>query len=204
MYRPSASLKRRIAPSGIWRGQPVPGDVNDQNAVAMGGVAGHAGVFSTGNGPGAVRARSGSARASGRTGQWVQPRDHAAVSGEGPAERIPAARLGHARDDQPPTSRASSGRSSAMRRTDIPASPGPSSGSIPARDLFLVFLTNRAFDPRVRESAQGAQGRSRQPQRRRGPAGAPRLPAGARGALLTAIAGSELAPLTVQAVRLRA
>ena len=48
MYRPSASLKRRIVPSGMWRGHPVPGDVNDQNAVAMGGVAGHAGVFSTG------------------------------------------------------------------------------------------------------------------------------------------------------------
>src|SRR4026207_2327583 len=48
MYRPPASLKRRIVPSGMWRGHPVPGDVNDQNAVAMGGVAGHAGVFSTG------------------------------------------------------------------------------------------------------------------------------------------------------------
>ena len=42
-----ARLKRRTAPSGMWRGQPVPGDVNDQNAAAFGGVAGHAGVFST-------------------------------------------------------------------------------------------------------------------------------------------------------------
>lgn len=48
MYRPPASLRRRTVPSGMWRGRPVPGDLNDQNAVAMGGVAGHAGVFSTG------------------------------------------------------------------------------------------------------------------------------------------------------------
>ena len=41
-------FRSRIAPAGIWRGQPVPGDVNDQNAAAFGGVAGHAGVFSTG------------------------------------------------------------------------------------------------------------------------------------------------------------
>ena len=47
-FRATARLKRRTAPSGIWRGKPVPGDVNDQNAAAFGGVAGHAGVFSTG------------------------------------------------------------------------------------------------------------------------------------------------------------
>ena len=46
-FRIPARLKPRTVPSGIWRGQPVPGDVNDQNAAAMGGVAGHAGVFTT-------------------------------------------------------------------------------------------------------------------------------------------------------------
>ena len=69
-FRPPARLKRRIAPAGIWRGQPVPGDVNDQNAAAFGGVAGHAGVFSTGRDLARfaqVWLRDGMAP----TGQWV-------------------------------------------------------------------------------------------------------------------------------------
>ena len=47
MFKPPKKLRKRIAPSGLWRGQPVAGEVNDQNAVVFGGVAGHAGVFST-------------------------------------------------------------------------------------------------------------------------------------------------------------
>ncbi|MGH7498350.1 MAG: serine hydrolase domain-containing protein, partial [Gemmatimonadales bacterium] len=47
MFKPGKKLRTRIAPSGIWRGHPVAGEVNDQNAVAFGGVAGHAGLFST-------------------------------------------------------------------------------------------------------------------------------------------------------------
>ena len=48
MFKPPKKLLKRIVPTGIWRGQPVAGEVNDQNAVAFGGVAGHAGLFSTG------------------------------------------------------------------------------------------------------------------------------------------------------------
>ena len=55
----------------------------------------------------------------------------------------------------------------------------------PARDLFLIFLTNRAFDPRVRESAKQLKFVRANLERRRGPAGAPRLPTGAGGAVLT-------------------
>jgi CubicO group peptidase (beta-lactamase class C family) len=44
-----ARSQRDLAvPTGRWRGHPVGGVVNDQNAVILGGVAGHAGVFSTG------------------------------------------------------------------------------------------------------------------------------------------------------------
>ncbi len=48
-YRPAASLKARIAPTEITppRGYPLQGEVHDENAYAMGGVAGHAGMFST-------------------------------------------------------------------------------------------------------------------------------------------------------------
>lgn len=47
-YRPTVADKTNAAPTGRYHGQPVGGIVNDQNAVVLGGVSGHAGVFSTG------------------------------------------------------------------------------------------------------------------------------------------------------------
>jgi CubicO group peptidase (beta-lactamase class C family) len=49
-YRPDQSLKPRIAATEVdvaWRNELVWGRVHDENADAMGGVAGHAGLFST-------------------------------------------------------------------------------------------------------------------------------------------------------------
>ena len=48
-YRPADSLRYRIAPTEIAppRGYPIRGEVHDENAYALGGVAGHAGLFST-------------------------------------------------------------------------------------------------------------------------------------------------------------
>ena len=46
---PDASLRGRIAPTEVNppRGYPLRGEVHDENAYALGGVAGHAGLFST-------------------------------------------------------------------------------------------------------------------------------------------------------------
>src|SRR5207245_4198774 len=44
-FRPRRALYDRIAPTGVWRGTPVAGVVNDRNAARLGGVAGHAGLF---------------------------------------------------------------------------------------------------------------------------------------------------------------
>ena len=46
-FRPPRSLARRAAPTGVWRGHAVGGVVNDQNAARLGGVAGHAGLFTS-------------------------------------------------------------------------------------------------------------------------------------------------------------
>ena len=48
-FRPADSLRARIAPTEVTppRGYPVRGEVHDENAWALGGVAGHAGLFST-------------------------------------------------------------------------------------------------------------------------------------------------------------
>jgi serine-type D-Ala-D-Ala carboxypeptidase len=49
MFRPADSLRYRIAPTEVTppRGYPLQGEVHDENAYALGGVAGHAGLFST-------------------------------------------------------------------------------------------------------------------------------------------------------------
>lgn len=51
MYRPPAWMRQRIAPTerDPWRERLVYGEVHDENSYALGGVAGHAGLFSTGH-----------------------------------------------------------------------------------------------------------------------------------------------------------
>lgn len=48
-YNPPDSVRYRIAPTEVTppRGYPLKGEVHDENAFALGGVAGHAGLFST-------------------------------------------------------------------------------------------------------------------------------------------------------------
>ncbi len=152
-YKPPASLKRRIVPSGMWRGHPVPGDVNDQNAVAMGGVAGHAGVFSTGMDLAryaAVWLRSGA----GPAGQWVRPETMRRFLVKGPhtGSRL----LGWDTPEVDPDAEEPSVFGSLISEAGYGHTgfTGTELWIDPVRDLFLVFLTNRAFDPRVRESAK--------------------------------------------------
>ncbi|MFL5492896.1 MAG: serine hydrolase domain-containing protein [Gemmatimonadales bacterium] len=152
LYRPSARLRRRIVPSGMWRGQPVPGDVNDQNAVAFGGVAGHAGVFSTGMDLARfaqVWLRGGI----GPEGRWVRTATmgrflaHGANSGS----RL----LGWDSPElglEEPSVFGTLISEAAYGHTGFT---GTELWIDPARDLFLVFLTNRTFDPRARDSMHG-------------------------------------------------
>jgi CubicO group peptidase (beta-lactamase class C family) len=48
-FLPPTSVKWRVAPTEVSppRGYPLKGEVHDENAYALGGVAGHAGLFST-------------------------------------------------------------------------------------------------------------------------------------------------------------
>lgn len=49
VYRPDASVRDRIAPTEFdpWRQRHIRGEVHDENAFMLGGVSGHAGLFST-------------------------------------------------------------------------------------------------------------------------------------------------------------
>ncbi len=48
-YRPPSAWRERIAPTEMdpWRGRTLVGEVHDENAAALDGVAGHAGLFGT-------------------------------------------------------------------------------------------------------------------------------------------------------------
>ena len=48
-FRPPASWRPRCAPTGVsaWRGRRLTGEVHDDNCWALGGCAGHAGLFGT-------------------------------------------------------------------------------------------------------------------------------------------------------------
>jgi CubicO group peptidase (beta-lactamase class C family) len=151
-FRPPDRLRRRIAPAGIWRGQPVPGDVNDQNAAAFGGVAGHAGVFSTATDL-ATFAQVWLREGMGPTGPWVQPATMRQFLTKGP--RSGTRLLGW---DSPELN----GEEPSIYGTLITQSAYGHTGFTgtelwidPSHDLFLVFLTNRAFDPKARDSVKG-------------------------------------------------
>jgi CubicO group peptidase (beta-lactamase class C family) len=154
MFRPGGKLGRWIAPSGVHRGRPVSGRVNDENAVRLGGIAGHAGVFSTGGDLARYAQtwlRNGVA---GSGAIWVSP---------GVVRRFltPGARSGTRLlgwDTRDPL--ATPELPSVFGSLVSPATYGHTGWTgtelwiDPVRNLFLVFLTNRSFDPRTDQSVE--------------------------------------------------
>ena len=149
MYRPPARLRRRIVPSGVWRGQPVSGEVNDQNAVVFGGVAGHAGVFSTG----ADLARFAQVwlrKGAGPQGRWVGERTMEAFLAVGP--RSGSRALGWDTPDLNAEEPSIFGTLISKAAYGHTGFTGTELWIDPTHELFLVFLTNRVFDPKSRDS----------------------------------------------------
>jgi CubicO group peptidase (beta-lactamase class C family) len=151
MYRPPARLRARIVPSGMWRGQPVRGEVNDQNAVVFGGVAGHAGVFSTGMDLARyaqVWLRSGI----GPEGAWVSRATMALflTKGANSGSRL----LGWDSPEIKPEEASVFGSLISDAAYGHTGFTGTELWIDPTRDLFLVFLTNRVFDPKIQDSVK--------------------------------------------------
>ena len=93
-YRPSPADRLNSAPTGRFRGQPVAGVVNDQNAVVLGGVSGHAGVFSTAFDLGHFA--QGWLKAANGHGELAEAAHRGRVSGALADQRHPGTRVGYA------------------------------------------------------------------------------------------------------------
>jgi CubicO group peptidase (beta-lactamase class C family) len=153
-YRPPRSWLGRVAPSGVWRGQPVAGTVNDRNAELFGGAAGHAGVFGTGRDL-AHYAQVWLRQGRTASGPWVQPETVRQFLTRTP--RSGTRMLGW---DTPDTTLAGTAEPSVFGSLLSPDAYGHTGWTgteiwiDPVHDLFLVFLTNRSFDPKVSGSIE--------------------------------------------------
>lgn len=148
-YRPPASVARRTVPTALWRGHPIQGRVNDPNADVLGGAAGHAGIFSSGMDL-ARYAQAWLRNGAGPKGQWVSPAIiHSFLQrGANSGPRL----LGWDTPEhggKEPSIYGSLISDAGYGHTGFT---GTEIWIDPARDLFLVFLTNRTFDPRPRDS----------------------------------------------------
>lgn len=162
-YLPPRSWLARIAPTefdSTWRHRLVRGEVHDENSASMGGVSGHAGLFSTA--PDLVRfvqmlMRGGTAE--GRTGARTTARRRTDASGAGARLIRPETIALFTRVDRPgfssralgwdtPSENSSAGSRLSAGAFGHTGFTGTSIWVDPGQDLFVILLTNRVYPTR--------------------------------------------------------
>jgi CubicO group peptidase (beta-lactamase class C family) len=145
-FRPAPARRAAIMPVGLWRGHAIAGEVHDQNAARLGGVAGHAGLYATG-------------RELARFAQFMLRRgstaDGAALIRRGVVDAFVRRGEGNRALGWELRDTASTDNSGRWMSADTYGHTGYTGTSIwidPTRDLFVVLLTNRVFAPRARRS----------------------------------------------------
>ena len=136
MFRPPKKLERRIAPTGLWHGHAIAGIVNDPNAAKLGGVSGHAGLFAT-------------ATALARYAQFML--NEGATPGDREGQIIKKETVRQFTQIAVPAT-SSAGALFGPHSYGHTGWTGTSLWIDPDRDVFVLLLTNRAFDPRTRRS----------------------------------------------------
>ncbi|MEW6322236.1 MAG: serine hydrolase domain-containing protein [Acidobacteriota bacterium] len=131
-FRPPAAWRDRIAPTEVdpWRGRLLRGEVHDENCAALGGVAGHAGLF-------------GTAAAVAACGRWWLARlaESSAARRFAARAAVPGSSRALAWDTMLPTSSCGSRFSpAAIGHTGFT---GTSLWLDPPRNLVVVLLSNR-------------------------------------------------------------
>jgi beta-N-acetylhexosaminidase len=149
VFNPPREWRERCAPTelDLWRGRLLQGEVHDENAWVLGGIAGHAGLFGTVSGVGAfarmvldgLRGRSPLATAE-TLARFVRK---SSVPGSSRAlgwdTMLPASSCGTRLSPQ------------AVGHTGFT---GTSLWIDPAQDLYVVFLTNRVHPSRDNNAIQ--------------------------------------------------
>ncbi len=145
MFLPPASLLPRIAPTEIdpWRQRHLRGEVHDENASALGGIAGHAGLFS-------------SARDLAKIAQFYL--NHGTLGGVTLWKPETIVQFSTVQDStfsnralgwETPTGNNSAGHLMKRPAFGHTGFTGTSIWIDPARDLFIVLLTNRVNPTRA-------------------------------------------------------
>lgn len=146
-YRPPAAWRGRTVPTEVdaWRGRLLVGEVHDENAWALGGVAGHAGLF-------------GTVAAVGRFARTIAAgfRDRPSIA------RTESLRRFMTRSDVPGSSRAlgwdtmlptsSCGTRMSKAAVGHTGFTGTSLWIDPQADVYVVLLTNRVHPTRANEA----------------------------------------------------
>jgi CubicO group peptidase (beta-lactamase class C family) len=149
MFNPPREWRERAAPTelDLWRGRLLQGEVHDENTWALGGVAGHAGLFGTAAGAGAFARdvldglRDGSRLARPETlARFVRK------------SSVPGSSRALGWDTMLPTS--SCGTRLSPQAIGHTGFTGTSLWVDPAQDLYVVFLTNRVHPTRENNAIQ--------------------------------------------------
>ncbi len=153
LFRPPKRLVPRIAPTNLWRGHPIAGVVNDPSAGKLGGVSGNAGVFATARGlAGFAQFMLNEGLLPDRPRLLKKETVHQFTQVAVRARRGVSARtLGW---EALPTGEetSSAGTLFGPHSYGHTGWTGTSLWIDPDRDVFVLLLTNRAYNPRVRNS----------------------------------------------------
>ena len=146
-YRPPAAWRARTAPTEVdpWRGRLLRGEAHDENGRALGGVAGHAGLFGTAPAVGRF-ARAALETLRGRP-RLARPETFARFVRR---TRVPGSSRALGWDTMLVTS--SCGRSLSPAAFGHTGFTGTSLWIDPAQDLYVVLLTNRVHPTRTNEA----------------------------------------------------
>lgn len=147
-YRPPPQWSTRTAPTELdpWRGRLLVGEVHDENCAALGGVAGHAGLFGTAAAVGAC-ARHVLQVLEGRTGAFSRPTLETFITRRAD---VPGSSRALGWDTMLPTS--SSGTRMSPRAFGHTGFAGTSLWIDPDRGVYVVLLTNRVHPTRTNEA----------------------------------------------------
>jgi len=147
-FRPPALWLKRIAPTARdpWRGRLLAGEVDDRNAWALDGVAGHAGLFGTAAAVGGV-ARHLLQVLDDRVGAFTRG---TLVEFTSRRHDVPGSSRALGWDTMLPTS--SCGSRMSAQSFGHPGFTGTSLWIDPERGIYIVLLTNRVYPDRMNQA----------------------------------------------------